>query len=94
MLVVNLLEILKMCRCGPLKGFSLRSSEILTNNLIQFINTSLMSKELLLGYIHEYKFEHHVFLFCNILRIGRQPIFKQFIYLKLNAMQQYSINEI
>ena len=61
MLVVNLLEILKMCRCGPLKGFSLRSSEILTNNLIQFINTSLMSKELLLGYIHEYKFEHHVF---------------------------------
>ena len=53
-----------------------------------------MSKVLLLGYIHEYKFEHHVFLFCNILRIGRQPIFKQFIYLKLNAMQQYSINEI
>lgn len=53
-----------------------------------------MSKELLLGYIHEYKFEHHTFLFYNILRIGRQHIFKQFIYLKLNAMQQYSIDEI
>ena len=35
-----------------------------------------------------------LFLFCNILRIGRQHIFKQFIYLKLNAMQQYSIDEI
>ena len=53
-----------------------------------------MSKELLLGYIHEYKFEHHTFLFYNILRIGRQHIFKQFIYLNLNAMQQYSIDEI
>ena len=53
-----------------------------------------MSKVLLLGYIHEFKFEHHGFLFSNVLGKRLQPIFKQFVYLTKNAMQQYSIDEI